>query len=212
MNLLTIRPGYWLTPIIVYINTAIFLFVVLYTQSIFLFPSQALAELGGNVWILTINGQWWRLLTSVFLHGGLMHLLLNSIVLMNIGIFLEPVLGRISFAIVYLLTGIIASGASLLVNYGGGYVVSIGASGAIFGMYGFFLALLTTNLFRPEFRKVFLQNTLVFVGLNIAIGFFGFLGPIDNAAHIGGLVSGFILGYLWLPLVRRRARLRSRGA
>lgn len=198
MNLLTPTKGYWLTPAIIYINAALFVLVALYTQSIMWFPARELVVLGGNFGPLTVDGQWWRLLTSVFLHGGLLHLIFNAVVLANIGIFLEPLLGRVSFAIVYLITGILASLTSLMFNYG---VVSVGASGAIFGMYGFFLALLTTKLFRPEFRTTFLKNTLGFVALNIAIGFFG---PIDNAAHMGGLVSGFILGFVWLPFVRKR--------
>ncbi|WP_394168276.1 rhomboid family intramembrane serine protease [Saccharospirillum alexandrii] len=198
MNLLTPTKGYWLTPAIIYINAALFVLVALYTQSIMWFPARELVVLGGNFGPLTVDGQWWRLLTSVFLHGGLLHLIFNAVVLANIGIFLEPLLGRVSFAIVYLITGVLASLTSLMFNYG---VVSVGASGAIFGMYGFFLALLTTKLFRPEFRTTFLKNTLGFVALNIAIGFFG---PIDNAAHMGGLVSGFILGFVWLPFVRKR--------
>ncbi|MEX2320465.1 MAG: rhomboid family intramembrane serine protease, partial [Saccharospirillum sp.] len=176
-----------------------------YTQSIMWFPARELVVLGGNFGPLTVDGQWWRLLTSVFLHGGLLHLIFNALVLANIGIFLEPLLGRVSFAIVYLVTGLLASLTSLMFNYG---VVSVGASGAIFGMYGFFLALLTTKLFKREFRTTFLKNTLGFVALNIAIGFFG---PIDNAAHLGGLISGFILGYVWLPFVRRRVLSSARA-
>lgn len=204
MNFFTPRPGYWLTPIIIYLNTAIFLMVAAYTQSILWFPPGDLVVVGGNIASRTIGeDQWWRLISSVFLHGGLLHLVFNAIVLANIGIFLEPLLGRLSFGLVYMLTGVLASLASLAFNAPN--VVSVGASGAIFGMYGFFLALLTTDLFKPEFRTMFLRNTLGFIVLNIAIGFFG---PIDNAAHIGGLVSGFILGYIWLPSIRRRA---SRG-
>ncbi|MEX0624483.1 rhomboid family intramembrane serine protease [Saccharospirillum sp.] len=205
MNLLTPTKGYWLTPAIIYINTALFILVALYTQSIMWFPARELVVLGGNFGPLTVDGQWWRLLTSVFLHGGLLHLIFNALVLANIGIFLEPLLGRVSFAIVYLVTGLLASLTSLMFNYG---VVSVGASGAIFGMYGFFLALLTTKLFKREFRTTFLKNTLGFVALNIAIGFFG---PIDNAAHLGGLISGFILGYVWLPFVRRRVLSSARA-
>lgn len=205
MNLLTPTKGYWLTPAIIYINAALFVLVALYTQSILWFPARELVVLGGNFGPLTVDGQWWRLLTSVFLHGGLLHLIFNAVVLANIGIFLEPLLGRVSFAIVYLATGILASLTSLMFNYG---VVSVGASGAIFGMYGFFLALLTTKLFKPAFRTAFLKNTLGFIVLNIAIGFFG---PIDNAAHMGGLVSGFILGYVWLPFVRKRIPKTARA-
>lgn len=205
MNFFLPRPGYWLTPIIIYLNTAIFVLVAAYTQSLMWFPARELVVLGGNFAPLTLGeDQWWRLLSSVFLHGGLLHLVFNAIVLANIGIFLEPLLGRLSFGIVYLITGLLASITSLgWALFTQNWVVSVGASGAIFGMYGFFLALLTTNLYKPQFRSMFLRNTLGFVAINVAIGFFG---PIDNAAHIGGLASGFLLGYLWLPLIRSRAR------
>lgn len=200
LNLFIPHRGYWLTPVIVYLNAAIFALTVLYTGTVMSFDPRALVMLGANYEPFTVAGQWWRLLTSVFLHGGLLHLVFNMIVLANIGIFLEPVLGRWSYAIVYLLTGLLASLTSLMFNVG---AVSVGASGAIFGLYGFFLALLTTKLFKPEFRNAFLRNTLGFIAINVAIGFM--IGPIDNAAHLGGLLSGFVLGYLWLPLVKRRA-------
>lgn len=201
MNLFLPHRDYWLTPVIIYLNTAIFVLTVLYTGSLLSFDPRALVMLGANYEPFTVAGQWWRLLSSVFLHAGLLHLVFNMIVLANIGIFLEPLLGRRSFALVYVLTGLLASLTSLFFNVG---AVSVGASGAIFGLYGFFLALLTTSLLKPEFRKAFLRNTLGFVVINVAIGFA--IGPIDNAAHLGGLGSGFMLGYLWLPLIRKRAQ------
>lgn len=204
MNLFVPRPGYWLTPVIIYLNAAIFALMVLSTGDLMAFDTRTLVMLGANYEPFTVGGQWWRLLSSVFLHAGLLHLVFNMIVLANIGIFLEPMLGRGSYALIYLLTGLLASLTSLVFNVG---AVSVGASGAIFGLYGFFLALLTTKLFRPEFRNAFLRNTLGFIGINIAIGFL--IGPIDNAAHLGGLVSGFVLGYLWLPQIRRRAVQRT---
>lgn len=200
MNLFLPHRGYWLTPVIIYLNAAIFVLTVLYTGSLLSFDPRALVMLGANYGPWTVDGQWWRLLSSTFLHAGLLHLVFNMIVLANIGIFLEPLLGRLSFAVVYLLTGLLASLTSLWFNVA---AVSVGASGAIFGLYGFFLALLTTSLFKPEFRKLFLRNTLGFVVINVAIGFM--IGPIDNAAHLGGLASGFVLGYLWLPVIRKRA-------
>lgn len=200
LNLFVPRPGYWLTPVIIYLNAAIFALMVLTTGDLMAFDTRTLVTLGANYGPWTVDGQWWRLLSSTFLHAGLLHLVFNMIVLANIGIFLEPLVGRLSFAVVYLLTGLLASLTSLLFNTG---AVSVGASGAIFGLYGFFLALLTTSLFKPEFRKLFLRNTLGFVVINVAIGFI--IGPIDNAAHLGGLASGFVLGYLWLPVIRKRA-------
>ncbi|PTY37754.1 hypothetical protein BGP77_14840 [Saccharospirillum sp. MSK14-1] len=205
MNLFLPHRGYWLTPVIIYLNAAIFVLTVLYTGSLMSFDPRDLVMLGANYGPWTVDGQWWRLFSSTFLHAGLLHLVFNMIVLANIGIFLEPLLGRLSLAVVYVLTGLLASLTSLYFNDA---AVSVGASGAIFGLYGFFLALLTTSLLKPEFRKAFLRNTLGFVVINVAIGFV--IGPIDNAAHLGGLASGFVLGYLWLPVIRKRA-LRGRS-
>ncbi|WP_431215098.1 rhomboid family intramembrane serine protease [Puia sp. P3] len=122
-----------------------------------------------------------------------MHLLANMYGLLFVGIFLEPRLGKIRFAMVYLITGILASIASLWWHAA---TVSVGASGAIFGLYGAFLALLLMKVFPKDFSKVFLGSTLIFVGFNLVMGF---TGSIDNAAHLGGLVSGFVIGLILSP-------------
>jgi len=153
---------------------------------------------GANFRPLTTEGQWWRLLTSTFLHGGLMHLLANMYGLLFVGIFLEPLLGRTKYLIAYLLTGILASVASL---WWYDATVSVGASGAIFGLYGIFLALLLTKVFHPDFAKSFLLSTAIFVGFNLLMGL---TGGIDNAAHIGGLLSGFIVGLILYPSLKRQ--------
>lgn len=201
VSLLTPRRGYMITPFIIYINCAIYLFFVLLTQQFMWFPAQTLAAWGANFGPWTTDGQWWRLLSSVFLHGGLLHLLFNSIILANIGLFLEPILGRWLYTGLYLTTGIIASLSSVVFNFG---AISVGASGAIFGLYGFFLALLLSDLFKPEIRRSFLRGTLVFIGINLILGFT--VPMIDNAAHLGGVVSGFLLGLVGLPQVRRRVQ------
>lgn len=200
-QLLTPRPGYFLTPVIIYINTAIFLLFVLLTREVMWFPAQPLAIYGGNFAPLTTDGQWWRLVTSVFMHGGLLHLVFNALVLANVGLMLEPLLGKAQLLLIYLVTGVVASLTSVVFNYG---AVSVGASGAIFGLYGFFLALLFSTLFRPEVRQQFLRGTVVFIGINLAFGFT--MSMIDNAAHIGGLVAGLLLGFIWVPIIRRRVQ------
>ena len=148
----------------------------------------------------TTNGEWWRLLTNSFLHGGLMHLLGNMYGLLFVGLFLEPKLGKTKYAVIYLTTGIIASTASLYFNEP---IVSIGASGAIFGLYGVFLALIMTKVFPKDFSKAFLTSTLIFIGYNLLMGFAG--TRIDNAAHIGGLVSGFIIGLILTLQLKQHA-------
>ncbi len=184
------KDGYFITPILIYINLAVYITMVFAGLGFISFKAQDLLNWGANFGPSTVNGQWWRLLTNTFLHGGLMHVLANMYGLLFVGIFLEPLLGRTRYLLFYLLTGILASCASLWWHDA---TVSVGASGAIFGLYGIFLALLLTKVFAPEFAKSFLMSTLLFVGFNLLMGF---TGGIDNAAHIGGLTSGFIIGLI----------------
>ncbi len=95
--------------------------------------TESLIAWGANFRPITLAGEWWRLLTSCFLHIGIIHLLMNLYALMYIGIQLEPHLGKTRFLAAYLLTGIAGSANSL---YWHEFTVSAGASGAIFGMYG----------------------------------------------------------------------------
>jgi rhomboid protease GluP len=155
---------------------------------------------GANFRPVTLAGGEWRLLTNVFLHIGIIHLLFNMYALLYIGLLLEPHLGRLRFAAAYLLTGIAASTASL---YWHDMTVSAGASGAIFGMYGVFLAMLTTNFIEKSARKALLTSIAVFVGYNLMNGL---KGGIDNAAHIGGLVSGLVIGYVYYPGLKNPER------
>ncbi|MBI3521265.1 MAG: rhomboid family intramembrane serine protease [Bacteroidetes bacterium] len=138
-----------------------------------------------------------RLITNCFLHIGIIHLLMNMYALLYIGVLLEPLLGRTRFLSAYLLTGITASMASLWWH---DLTISAGASGAIFGMYGVFLAMLTTNLIEKTARKALLTSIAVFVGYNLL---FGLQGGIDNAAHIGGLLGGLLIGYAFIPSLKK---------
>ena len=146
---------------------------------------------GANFRPITLEGAWWRLLTNCFLHIGLFHLLMNMYALMYIGILLEPHLGKFKFLSAYILAGFVASVTSLWWH---DLTVSAGASGAIFGMYGVFLILLTTDIIEDNARKTLLASIAIFVGYNLITGL---KGGIDNAAHIGGLISGFIIGYAY---------------
>lgn len=184
------REGYFITPILIYINITIFLVMFISGLGFISFKGQDLLNWGANYQPYTTNGEWWRLITNVFLHGGLMHLLSNMFGLLFVGIFLEPLLGRVKYLAVYLVTGTIASLASIWWYEA---TVSVGASGAIFGLYGLFLSLLLTKVFPAQISKVFFLTTLIFVGFNL---FMGLTGGIDNAAHIGGLISGFAIGLL----------------
>ena len=120
-----------------------------------------------------------------------MHLLLNMYGLFFVAIFLEPQLGKIRYASAYLICGIVASLASI---WWYPATISIGASGAIFGLYGVFVALLTTNKANVSNKKGLLLFSLFFIIINLAMGL---AGGIDNAAHIGGLLCGILLGYIF---------------
>ena len=132
-----------------------------------------------------------------------MHLVLNMYGLLFVGMFLEPLLGRLKFVFAYLGTALIASLASFLWY---DRMISVGASGAIFGMYGTFLALLVVNVFPKRFKQTFLLTTLGYVLINLMMGI---RGGIDNAAHLGGLVSGFLVGLALYPGLKKRQLIEA---
>jgi rhomboid protease GluP len=185
--------GYFVTPIILNLNILVFVIMGLNGVDIMVPDTESLIAWGANFRPITLAGEWWRLLTSCFLHIGIIHLMMNLYALMYIGIQLEPHLGKTRFLAAYLLTGIAGSANSL---YWHELTVSAGASGAIFGMYGVFLAMLTTNLIEKTARQAMLTSIAIFVGYNLLNGV---RGGIDNAAHIGGLISGIVIGYAFYP-------------
>lgn len=184
--------GYFITPILINFNILVFIIMVILGVDFIAPTSDNLINWGANFRPVTLAGEWWRLLTNCFLHIGIFHLLMNMYALMYIGLLLEPHLGRIRFLSAYLLAGIVASVTSLWWH---DLTVSAGASGAIFGMYGLFLVLLTTDLIEKNARKTLLTSITIFVGYNLINGL---KGGIDNAAHIGGLISGVIIGYAYI--------------
>jgi rhomboid protease GluP len=183
------QGGNYATYAIMGINVLVFIAMCFMGVNIFNPSVESLITWGGNLRELTTGGEWWRLITSVFLHGGIIHLALNMYALFFIGSYLEPILGRTKFVIAYLCTGLLASLTSI---WWSDARVSVGASGAIFGMYGLFISLLTTKLIDKGARNSLLQSIGIFVFYNLI---YGMKGSIDNAAHIGGLISGFVLGY-----------------
>lgn len=192
-------PGYFITPIIINLNILVFIGMVISGVNFMLPDNESLIAWGANFRPVTLEGGWWRLITCCFLHIGIFHLLMNMFALMYIGLLLEPYLGRAKFTAAYLITGITASIVSL---YWHDMTISAGASGAIFGMYGVFLALLSTNLIEKSARKALLTSIAVFVGYNILNGLKPDSG-VDNAAHIGGLLGGLVIGYASIPSLRK---------
>ncbi|MDE5421534.1 rhomboid family intramembrane serine protease [Ancylomarina sp. DW003] len=196
VELLIPSKTYFYTPIIIYLNILVFIVMTLSGVHPIEPSVEALIQWGGNLREITLGGQQWRLLTSVFLHSGLIHLLMNMYALIYIGRLLETKVGNNRYIIAYIATGLFASIASISFNDN---IVSVGASGAIFGMYGLFLSLLALKGINlpKESRKDLISSILFFIGYNL---FYGFVKEgIDNAAHIGGLLSGFIIGFAFYP-------------
>jgi membrane associated rhomboid family serine protease/Flp pilus assembly protein TadD len=176
------------------INVAVFAAMALAGVSMMSNPSGPdLVHWGANFGPLTVSGQWWRLLTCVFVHGGLLHIAFNMWCLWDLGRLAESVYGHWTFAVVYLITGLSASIGSLLWNP---VVLSVGASGAIFGIAGALIA----SFYLGEFSlpraamSGMLRSVVMFVGYNLFFG--AVIARTDNAAHIGGLLMGLLLGAL----------------
>lgn len=131
-------------------------------------------------------GQYYRLFTGMFVHGGLMHLALNCYSLYVIGTQMESFLGKIKYLIIYIVSGL--AGALLSMTFSGN-VASVGASGAIFGLLGSMLYF--GYHYRVYLGNVIKSQILPLILLNLSIGFM-FQG-IDNAAHIGGLIGGALI-------------------
>lgn len=148
----------------------------------------AIIQAGANLNPLTIGGQPWRLITSMFLHFGIIHLLVNMYALYVLGTLLEPALGTTRFLLVYFFCGIAAGLASLIFNI---YVPSAGASGALFGLFGYRLGAEIIGSFRDrrQLANVFI-NFVVFVVIN---AFIATTVNVDMAGHIGGFVGGLLL-------------------
>ncbi|MGA9391588.1 MAG: rhomboid family intramembrane serine protease [Candidatus Sulfotelmatobacter sp.] len=180
-----------LTQVILGINVAVFLGMVLASSSVMDFPLRELILWGGNVGPLTLSGEWWRLLTNVFVHGGIIHIAFNMWCLWNLGELAESLYGRWTYAAIYLICGV---GASLVSVAWHPFTPSVGASGAIFGLAGALLAAFKLGEFSVP--RSALSGTLrslgAFVFYNLIFG--AAMPGIDNSAHIGGLITGLILG------------------
>jgi len=184
---------HFVLPILIDLNIILFVLMCISSgsfETIFQPNNDVLLNWGANFKPLTLEGEWWRLFTCMFEHIGIFHLLMNMYALLYVGLFLEPILGKWRFIIAYISSGIFASLASLWWHDN---TISAGASGAIFGMYGVFLALLLTNLLEKSVRNTILKSIGIFVAFNLL---YGMKAGVDNAAHVGGLLSGFVIGFL----------------
>jgi len=204
----------WLTRALAVTNVLVFLVTAAGGGGWLQADGQRLIDWGTNFAPLTAAGEWWRLATAVFLHFGLVHLLFNTWALWVIGSLVERLFGHARFAAIYAVAGLVGGLASMAWNP---LANSAGASGAIFGIIGAQLAFFMRggHLIPAEVVRAQRNSTLGFIAYAVV---FGFVVPgIDNAAHLGGLATGFGLGWLLTrplgrPMTRRQAQRGALGA
>lgn len=155
-----------------------------------------LLRFGANYSPLVKQGEWWRLVGAMFMHIGWVHLLVNMYSLMAVGILLEQVYGNVKYLAMYALAGL---GGSLASAFLGSGAVSAGASGALFGLFGAtaLVGYRYRSEFPPHFSKALSQGMLPAILYNLLYGFSS--SGIDNAAHIGGLVTGVLFAAVIRP-------------
>lgn len=180
-----------ITYLMIFLNLIMFTMLELQGGSM---QSDVLIQFGAKYNPAIVDGQWWRLITSMFLHIGLLHLVLNMIALYYIGAVAERIYGSMRFTFIYLLAGIGGSLSSFAFETH----ISAGASGAIFGLFG---ALLYFGLIHQRlFQQTIGKSIALILVINLGLGLF--VPQIDMGAHLGGLLSGFLAASL-VSLPRR---------
>jgi rhomboid protease GluP len=191
MKFLIPKDPHFMTAVILDINIIVMIVMVIGGVRLIDPNGIELMEWGALRRAEVLDGQWWRLITSMFIHAGLLHLFFNIYGLWLASTFLEPTAKRWKYLTIYMISGIVAGIASIVWSVSPG----VGASGAIFGLFGALLGSLATGYYERESRNAIFSLFGPYVGINLAIGFF--IPGIGNAAHIGGLITGFLLGLLF---------------
>lgn len=163
-------------------------------------------EQGGISYDTIVNDhQYYRFMTHMFIHGDMNHLFGNMIVLFFIGTLVEKKLGRFRYIVLYFIGGLVAAATSLGYNrIQDSSILSIGASGAIFAVVGAIVAIVIFN--KGEFEEIGIRRLLFFVAISIFNGLNS--QGIDNAAHVGGLLAGLVLGQVLYVGVRNKKQKR----
>jgi rhomboid protease GluP len=194
------------TATFIAINVLVYAAMVVESHHILTFDGETLFQAGASLWSPKAETSHWRWLTAAFVHVGLPHAAMNLYVLGQIGIISERALGRGLIAAAYVVTGVTGNVLStVLASMRGVGTLSAGASGAIMGLIGMAAAFAWLTGQRAAARALAF-NILFVLGLGISLSV-GRVAPIDNAAHVGGLVVGVIAGVvrarLPKPLSRR---------
>lgn len=187
----------WRYPItygIILLNVLAYLWSIVQSGDVVDIGLRALVDMGALYGpVIVFNGEWWRLLSAMFLHGGMTHILMNMVSLYLIGRGMEHYFSRAAYITLYLFSGLLGGTASLYMHPTG---VGIGASGAIFGVFGalggYFLA--HRAYIAAEEGKAIFKDFAVIIGLNFVLGLS--VASIDMSAHIAGMFTGFVGGFL----------------
>lgn len=179
--------------LLIYINVIIFLLIEINGGSTNI---DNLIQFGAKYNPAIIDGEWWRIMTSMFLHIGIFHLIMNMIALYYLGTVVERIFGSLRFVYIYFLAGIAGGMTSFTFNIS----ISAGASGAIFGLFGALLFFGT--MYRDLFKQTMGKNLILILLINLVFGFM--IPQIDMGAHVGGLIGGYIASAIvFVPQQRR---------
>jgi rhomboid protease GluP len=200
------------TYLLVAINIAVFLWMIAHGVSLNSPTTAQLVHYGANSTVLVLNGQWYRLLAATFVHIGLLHIATNMWCLWNLGLLGEPLLGPMGLVAVYVLTVVAGNllsmawdvGTSIYLHQPVLFSVGAGASGAVFGIAGILIILLSNKRLPIPWEELkrLRRSVVQFAIINLVIGAGTlFIGPIriDNSAHLGGFLSGLALGPSLVP-------------
>lgn len=206
--LFSLTPSIHVTPAIVAITVGYFILMSINGVAPMSPKVADILAWGGNFGPYTLSGEWWRLASCMFVHIGILHIAFNMWVLWDIGQLVERLVGPVGFLILYVVTGVGGSIASLVWNVN---VVSAGASGAVFGVFGAFMSfvMLRSDTVPKEVLSSLRNSGMMFLGFNLLIGFS--MKGIDMAAHLGGLGLGVLCGVVMSqPIINDPAILRGR--
>lgn len=177
------------THFIIFINIIMYVITAYLSGSIIDSDTVVLIYLGAKHNALIAGGQYYRLITAMFLHGGIVHIALNMYALKSIGPLIENMYGKLKFTLIYFVSGITSS----IFSYYFSSSISVGASGAIFGLMG--AALILGIKIRYKVGREFLNSILQVIIINLIIGFS--ISNVDNFGHLGGLIGGLTITSLF---------------
>ncbi|WP_420421618.1 rhomboid family intramembrane serine protease [Simkania sp.] len=197
-----------ITKILIAINLIVFALMSLSGVALVSPEVKDILRWGGNSGYEVLSGEWWRLLTSLFVHIGVIHLLVNMYALFSMGRFLESAIGSYLYFVAYLVSGLLSGVASFLFHQET-MIVSAGASGAIAGIFGMGFVVLFTIPMSVEERKKALLNCMYVLFANVMYAFKNH--DLDHSAHLGGLACGVVLGLGYYLVNRSSVALRNKS-